>query len=365
MNLNAIALFFRKDIVDLLTSRRTGYLIIFMPIMTLVFRLIFSAGTQEPVSWRLLVIGGEGLAPVMEMEARSTFEITHMTDEDEARELMQSEQKDAVLIFAADAAERLEAGTPPSVRMIFNNEGTIEPAVFVDFIRARLSEASGTVLAPLDVEYVGESAIDGLSSYGSEVFSMQFSLMAVIFISVMVFSMNLLEEREARTLDAAMIGPVNLRDILVAKMLVITFYSVLSALVTVAVFPPVSVNWFMLVMVFLLILPLSLGLGLWMGLASEDLHQCNIWSSVLSMVILISAFIRMVDFSSSPVLAAVASLLPGTPSVDGLRVALNGDTWPALLTAMWPHLIWVGIVAVLVVYSVRLYQQRQTSSTTL
>ncbi|HRQ40240.1 MAG TPA: ABC transporter permease [Chloroflexota bacterium] len=164
-----------------------------------------------------------------------------------------------------------------------------------------------------------------------------FIILGICMTTMGILAQTIVEKRETGSLPALLASPLSFGDLLWGQSTAVFLYTMLLSAVLLAL----NGGWVGNVLVTAVSIILTtfslLGLGLFFGLWSQSKNQCNAYTGVLGIVLVIPSWFALVppDNLSLP-LTAVLRLLPTTYLVELLNQSLNG-------TATWAT-VWVNLL---------------------
>ena len=262
-------------------------------LMTLVVAAVF--GSLLDPSPRLGVVATTDSAVVERLRSTPGIEV-QIVDEDEARRLALDHDVDGVLLLPPGAEDALRSGEPVSARFLVSGQALADSrAVLAAATTAALRDVAGQRSG---VEVVVEVAGDeDFIPIGDRVLPL-LVVYAVVVAGLFVPAASMLDERIKGTLEALLVTPVRMVEILLAKGGFALVLSVVMGLVTLAIngvlddaFLPISL---VLLVGSLMLVELGLILGLW----ARDMNTLYTWIKVGGILI---------------VLPGIVALFPGLP----------------------------------------------------
>ena len=213
MKLRTTLAILRKDLALGPRSPLVAWALIMPVLMTLlvhgVFGSLFDArprvGVVDPDSSELAV----ALLALPELDAR------RVADEDTLERLVRAHDLDAGLVLSPGFDEALRAGDRPALPFYVSGESLASDRVIVSITTLDLVRAVEGRTAPVTVEVISTGDAPDLSLVERMVPLLV--LMAMLVAGVFVTSFSLVEERERRTIDAVLVTPATVADLLVAK----------------------------------------------------------------------------------------------------------------------------------------------------
>ncbi len=164
----------------------------------------------------------------------------------------------------------------------------------------------------------------------------------------------LVEEKEKHTLDALLISPAGVAEVVAAKALTGMVYGLLIAGILLAMNSGWEGNWPVTVLAVFLGGLLMIGVGLLMGAFFRTTPQVNTWSTVVMLGLMLPSWLGITGPDSA--LEKASSLMPTAFLVKVMRLSLAGE---ASLSQVWDELALILLVIGLVYAGVVWILKRQ------
>jgi ABC-2 type transport system permease protein len=312
----------RKDIVDAIKNTYI-FISLLLPVgMSLLFGLILPSGgsASAPV---IAVYAPGGATLVDRLAANQGLKLTVVDSAAAARDATKNGGVGIILPEGFD--EALANGERPTIEILYQGAtGAVIEAAVQRAVESLLRDMAGQKLPAViqATNAAGESGGAASSFAFSHYLLILFVVMGLAITGVFVVPTLLVEEKEKHTLEAVLATPAGYPDLVAGKALVGLTYSLLSAVILLALnggfsgYVPVS-----LAAVFLGALLMVL-IGLFLGAIFSTSAQVNTWSTMVMLLLLLPAMLT----SGLPVPAAVRAIdvfLPSQYITDALTIGLN------------------------------------------
>ncbi|NNC91564.1 MAG: ABC transporter permease [Acidimicrobiia bacterium] len=220
----------RKDLSLGPRSPFVLYAFVLPVIMTLLIRGVF--GGLFDAKPRLAVVDLGASQVTADALGLDGIDVTILTDADDLRARVESHDFDAGLVLAAGFDDAVRSGAQPELLLYISGESLASDRVVlavttIDLVRELAGEP-----APVEVEVV---------SFGEDSLELSLRLLPLIMIyavalaGAMVPALSLVEEKENRTIDALLVSPVGVRDVMVAKALLGIILALATGIMTLAI----------------------------------------------------------------------------------------------------------------------------------
>ncbi|MFZ5915410.1 MAG: ABC transporter permease [Chloroflexota bacterium] len=166
----------------------------------------------------------------------------------------------------------------------------------------------------------------------------------------------MIEEKEAHTLDALLVSPASIGQVVVGKAMAGAFYGLLAAGVVYTFNLAMVVHWEVAILAAVSGAAFAVALGLLLGSLFDNVPSMNLWFGAGLLALLVPVLLAQTLGPNVPQI--VRTILPWAPSVllaDVVRISLAGSLpWGDVLLKL--GIVWAGTVAVLglVVWRLRL-----------
>ncbi len=341
MNWRSIGAIVRKDFRDAIVSLRIVAMLIMPLSMTGLYGFVFRDAVP---SLRLVVHDPSGSLTAQVLSGVPSLDVVTAPEAASVEALTSERSAQVGLVFSVDFDRALRAGQNPPLTMIVNRaqlgaEGVAQ--MVLTAIQLQTPRSIGVDLTRRDINEAPQNT--GLLA-GSLGFKGAFAILSMVLLlatlGVFMVPVSIIEEKETRTLDALMVGPVSYVDLIAAKAITGLAYALLMDGVVLAVNQPfVEANLAVLIVVLGLGSLVVVMLGLLMGSLFNSMQSLNVWST-FAMVPFLGPVV--LGFLPNAPLQNVIPLLPSYHLVQGLRLALQPG---ADLSGLGHHLVVLAITA--------------------
>lgn len=235
------------------------------------------------------------------------------------------------LLIPADFDSRLEAGETIALDGYFTHwVSSSDVAETRDFFETELTALAGT---DVQINLDGHAIYPQPDSDGQP-FMVSLSL-TVVILTVCVFLVPhlILEEKETRTLDALLISPASISQVVSGKAIAGLVYGLAASGVLFAFNRALIVHWGLALLAALCGALFAVALGLLLGSLFDNPQNLNIWTGLVFIVILMPTFLLMTSTSSLPgLLQSVLPWIPSAALAQIFRVSFAGRiAWDIVL----------------------------------
>jgi ABC-2 type transport system permease protein len=339
---------FRKDLKLGPRSPIFLFVVILPVLMTFVVQVAFTS-LFEPTP-RLGIVDRGDSALTAATVGLEGIEVTRLDDDAELRRLVEAGDLDAGIVLPLGFDDDLRAGRQPALRFYIGGESLASNRVILAVSTLDLVRAVEGKTAPVEVvvEDFGKATLP-LSARLVPLIVMYTLVMAGVFLTAFA----VVEEREKRTLDALIVTPVRLGEVLLAKGLLGFVLAVTMAFVTLALNDALGGSPAGLLLSVVVAAAMSTALGLVFATAARNVQM--LFALTKGTGFLIVGPVVFYLFPDWP--QWIARIFPTYWFIDPLyRVALQGDT---LADVWWELLVALALTVVTLVAVVALARRME------
>ncbi len=206
------------------------YAFVLPVVMTLLIRSVFG-GLFDPQP-RLAVVdlgSSQVTAGALELEG---IDVTRLDDADTMRSQVEANDFDAGLLLPAGFDDAIRSGALPELLLYISGESLASDRIVLAVTTIDLVRGVAGEPAPIEVEVI---------SFGEESLELSLRLLPLIMIYAvalagsMVPALSLVEEKEMRTIDALLVSPASVRDVMAAKALLGVILAMATGVMTLVI----------------------------------------------------------------------------------------------------------------------------------
>lgn len=228
--MRSIGRILRKDLAIGPRSPFVLYAFVLPVVMTLLIRGVFGGLFDSNPRLAVVDLGSSQLtARALELEG---IDATTLDDADVLRRRVEAHDFDAGLVLPAGFDQAVASGELPELVLYLSGESLASDRVVLAVTTIDLVRGISGEPAPVEVEVV---------SFGENSLELSVRLLPLIMIyavalaGAMVPALSLVEEKENRTIDALLVSPVGVRDIMAAKALLGIILALATGVMTLAI----------------------------------------------------------------------------------------------------------------------------------
>ena len=141
--------------------------------------------------------------------------------------------------------------------------------------------------------------------------------------SLVIVPYLMMEEKETHTIDVLLVSPASLTDLVIGKGLVGVFYSVIAVILVMLMNIKFVAHWPLLLLSILSGITFAVITGLFIGLSFENFQQATLAMSIVVIIIMAPAFIKLILTVSLPtILDTIVTWLPSGQLAELLFMSL-------------------------------------------
>jgi ABC-2 type transport system permease protein len=160
---------------------------------------------------------------------------------------------------------------------------------------------------------------------------------ALVVVGLMIAPNLMIEEKELRTMDALLISPASVGQIVTAKALAGLVYCLLAAALVLASSAPMVVHWNIALLAAVGGSLFAVSLGLLLGVILNARQQLIVWAAVLAFPLFVPVIASqfLTDLQAPALVQQVVSLVPTVAVAKATRWALSGQVpWAEIGTGL-------------------------------
>jgi hypothetical protein len=165
--------------------------------------------------------------------------------------------------------------------------------------------------SPVEITIVDDQIYPDEDTRGSQVMFILQLVNAIMTTSLVLVPYLIMVEKETHTLDVLLVSPASLTDLMIGKSLVGVFYSVIAVIIVMIFNIKIVAHWPLLLLSILSGIAFAVIMGVFIGLSFENFQQATFAMSILVMIAMAPAFIKLILTVSLPkVLDIIVTWLP-------------------------------------------------------
>lgn len=336
-SLNIIWTIASKDIYDALKNRVVITMIIMLSVMLLVPKMLPLIFEQPQIILPVYDLDNSSLVFEKFDDAGINAQKVH-SDQELRIALCGSIYPEIGLQLPADFDQLLTAGTPIELQGFVCWSKRYQVSELQPKLEEILSQSLGQ-----SVKIQLEGNIVYPPSEGVLFLSMATinSVLLILMMGVFLVPTLLYEEKETKTIQALLVSPASIGQVVIGKALAGSFYILVTAVVIFTISWVEVIHWDMAILFVVSGGVFSVALGLVLGSFFEKQQDMIGWMSALILLMIGSILVKMLDIELP---AFLQSLLPWTPSVALAELCSAAYSEIVPLAQMWNN---VGVVLII------------------
>ena len=326
MTWRVIAAIAQKDLIDAIRNR---YLLIALltPLSIALLMRVLLPGLENISNLTIVVHDPDRSTMVSKLRAAPQIKLVDVDSAATARAEVEKIKASGALVIPPNFDADVAAGKQPKLTVYVNNKkNNIEQGVFRRLVERQV-ESLVQPPPPAEVKWI--NVHEETASPAEREFNLNHMLLPLLLLlafgmtGAFVVPLLLVEEKEKRTMDFLLTSPAKLTEVIAGKGLTGVVYSVLIAVVLLALNRQMIGNWPLTTLSILLGLLLVVAIGLLMGSLFQTTMQVNTWASLALLVLIAPSF----SFPGAPVaLETAMRFIPTYYFVEALKLSMAGTS---------------------------------------
>lgn len=335
MNLNVILAIFRKDLISSVKSKNILIILLTPIFLSILFNSTISL-TDNIVVPIAVYDGGSSTDFVEYLSSTESYDIIITGSADKAEELLYTEKAAAIVFVPEGFSADLENGFTPSLNITVNPYDA-KSVVFLQTYKDVIMDFAGQDY-PVDISL--NTPPTGLQSRFNIPIWVMFT---VIFVGMMVLPNTLTIEKEKKTLDAILVSPASVKDVIYGKSFFGLFLTIFISLLIIFINGGFTGNFPVVLFFIVLGSTAFTGLGLLIASYSDNYSSASLLSTICMAPLILPALLA--DLSGE--IRYVSYLVPSTYMFNGIKDAMLNNS---RVSDLYPEL---GVLVIfnLVVYA--------------
>jgi ABC-2 type transport system permease protein len=280
-----------KDVTDAIRNKT-----ILANLATIVFVVVFyrflpALGSQGELP-RLMIYDAGDSSRIAALEARAAFRTYVATSPEQVEAFVgRADQPRMGIVLPADLDQALSAQEPLAVEGYLPHWATPRQAEGLRaFYEAELSAWAGQ---PVQIRTEGHDVYPRLEWGGLSFLTSLTVVLALTLTGILTVTHLMLEEKQTRTLDALLVSPASIGQLIAGKALAGAVYCLVAAAGVFALNATVITHWGLAILGAACGAALSVGLGLLLGSIFQVKQQLMLWGFLLLNVLLVPVFLEI------------------------------------------------------------------------
>lgn len=310
-NLRIVWAIAAKDIVDAVKNKTTLTNILMVFVMMVIYRMMPAlTGADDPIRLFAYDAGGSSLAEALKGSAMLKM-YTYPTRQEMIDRMRGGNDDELGLIIPAKFDQALAAGQTPDLEgyaVYWADDAAL--GELTALVEQEITKRTGQ---PARIRLNGDRLYPepGSANIGNALMSTLMALFfAILIVGLTIAPILMIEEKEARTLDALLVSPARSSHIVTGKALAGLFYCLTSAAVILAFNAALINTWGLAVVVVVLGSLLAVAVGLLVGTLCSTKQHYTIWIMALMALLFLPFFLIVMSDILPDIVNAVIPWLP-------------------------------------------------------
>ena len=177
--------------------------------------------------------------------------------------------------------------------------------------------------SPIDIIIVDDQVHPDEDTRGTQVMFILQMVNAIMTMTLILVPQLLITEKETHTLDALLVSPASLADLVIGKGLTGFFYATIAVLIVVPMNLKIIAHWPLMLFSIFSGITFAVLMGLVIGLLFENNHQATMVMWIGGLIAIAPAFIKLIlTVNLPPILEALVTWLPSGQLAVLLQMSL-------------------------------------------
>lgn len=355
-NLRIVSTIALKDIVDALKNKTTLTAIGTVAFLLVFYRFMPALYSSNELPRIMIYDQGHSrlVGELENSEAIRTYTAESVAQVEDF--VSDTDQPRLGLILPAELDQTLDAGESPTLRgLVVHWAGKKEVAELQLFYEEQLTQLAGQ---PVRIDLEGEGVYPQAIGGGRGFLTSMAVLLALSMMGISTVTHLILEEKQTKTLDALLVSPASIRQVVMGKALAGLFYCLMGAAAVFALNSGLVLHWGLAIVTVVLGALFTVAIGLLLGSIFENKQQLTLWGFLIFNILLIPAFLSIMTDILPANVVAFLSWVPTVALSLLIRTSFTGSV------SLAPVLRDLGLLlaSALVVYAVVVWRLRRTDA---
>ena len=334
MNLNVVLAIFRKDLISSVKSKNILIILLTPVFLSILFNSTVSL-TDNIIVPIAVYDGGSSADFVEYLRSTDSYDIIITGSAGKSEELLYTEKVAAIVLVPEGFSADLENGFTPFLNITVNPYDA-KSVVFLQTYKDVIMGFAGQ-------DYPVHISLNMLPADLQSRFNIPIWVMfTVIFVGMMVLPNTLTTEKEKKTLDAILVSPASVKDVIYGKSFFGLFLTIFISLVIIFINGGFVGNFLTVLFFIVLGSTAFTGLGLLIASYTDNYSSASLLSTVCMAPLILPALLA--DLSRE--IGYISYLVPSTYMFNGIKGAMLNNSG---ISDLYPEL------GVLVIFNIAVY----------
>jgi ABC-2 type transport system permease protein len=307
-----------KDIIDALKNRLVVSLIIMAGVMLLMPKLLPYIFEQPVMVLPVYDVGNSSL--VTELRKDPALSVLQVDSEEEFKlALCSAIYPEIGLVIPPDFNQILEANGQVDLQGYACWSRRFQVSGLQPKLEQHISQSLGQ---PVIINIVGNFVYPPSEGVFLPSLAAVNSIVVILTIGIVLVPNLLFEEKQTKTMQALLVSPASISQVVIAKALAGFFYILVTALVVFSISWADVTHWGAVGVFVIMGGIFSISVGLVLGSFYEKLQDIAGWTTVLVVVFVGAVFVKMIGLELPPMVEGILPWVPSVALADIFRMAL-------------------------------------------
>ena len=313
-----------KDILEALRNRLAVSLLFIVGVMVVIPRLF--PLIIEPPYTSIVVYDDHQSRLFLGLEESEVFSVRQARSLDELREFIGDSGfglgPEVGLVVPEDFDQRLEANGELKLEAYINWANRKKVPQFQVALEGQISDLMGT---DVQIEFEDGYVYPELTSSLTSGIMTTSSILVVIIMGVILVPSLIFEEKQTKTMDALLVSPANIGQVIMGKVLAGWFYMLLTAGLVFLVNWNSVVHWEKAVLFTFCVGMFSIAIGLVLGSIFQSQQEVTGWTGAIVVIMLGAILAGIMDLDIPSWLQTIIPWIPSVTLSDIFRASFSGS----------------------------------------
>ncbi len=195
-----------------------------------------------------------------------------------------------------------------------------------EYFEAQLSDIFGK---PVRINAEGNQVYPPPDSDGQPFMTAISITIAILTISIFIVPYLMIEEKETKTMDALLVSPARISEVVVGKALAGLIYGLTAAAIVMAFNQAMIVHWWLAILAAICGTLLTVAVGLLLGSIFENPASMNLWLGMVMAALMLPVFlVNSMKAEWPEIVKFILTWIPSVPLSKLFRISLSGSVLP-------------------------------------
>jgi ABC-2 type transport system permease protein len=324
-----------KDFLDSIRNRTVFFAILFPILLSILFRVVLSPSELPKLKLAVVNDYGSGFPNFLSRSTLGIIDVSKIEDVEKAKKIVKDGDALAAIILPEGFDKKMENGETPLVDFWVDGNNMVRASV-IEMMVNRMLYHYNKKAPPAELVI---NNVRGMT-FSPRTAMLPTWILFTILGGFTVVASSIIEERERKTLQAILVTPCRLPDVLIGKGLVSFILTLTGSILILALNGGLVGNFYANIAIIAAGIAFFTFLGIFLGLCLPGQSTANAFGSIVFMAMFLPVILSPV----SKKMKMVASLLPSYYIDDGIQQAMFSKVGMMTLLPHFIYLILAGLV---------------------